>query len=87
MLHNHLTDFITNLTDRILSNVEVEILKYGLKQGIASGLSECEMKVTAENIWDEIERNDLCENLMIIYVKGKSKNCITFFHLLFRWHP
>ena len=32
-LHNNPNDSMTNFTDRILSDVEVKILKYGLKNG------------------------------------------------------
>ena len=46
-LHNNLTDLITNLTGRILSVVEVEIFKRGLKHGITSGTSESERKIIA----------------------------------------
>ena len=63
-LHNNPNDLIANLTGRILSNVKVEFLKFGSKYGIATRPSEPEMMVTAENIWDQIERNGLCENLM-----------------------
>ena len=62
-LHNNANDLITNLTGRILSDVEVEILKCELKHGIAKRPSQPEMMVIAENIWDQIERNGLCENL------------------------
>ena len=60
-LHNNPNDLITYLTGRILSDVEVEILKCGLKHGIATRPSEPEMMVIAENIWDQTERNGLCE--------------------------
>ena len=63
-LHNNSNDLITNLSGRILSDIEVEILKCGLIHGIATRPSEPEMMVIAENIWDQIENNGLCENLM-----------------------
>ena len=62
-LHNNPNDLITNLTKRILSDVEVEILKCGLKHGMATRPREPEIMVIAENIWDQIEHNGLCENL------------------------
>ena len=43
---------------------EVEILKCGLKHGIATRPSEHEVMVIAENIWDQIENNGLSENLL-----------------------
>ena len=51
-LHNNPNGLITNLNGRILSDVEVEILKCGVKYGIATRPSESEMLVIAENIWD-----------------------------------
>ena len=46
-LHNNPNDLITNLTGRILLDVEVEILKCGLKHGIATRPSEPEMMIIA----------------------------------------
>ena len=51
-LHNNPNGLITNLIGRILSDIEVEILKCGVKHGIATRPSESEMLVIAENIWD-----------------------------------
>ena len=62
-LHNNPNDLITKLSERILSNVEVEILKCGLKHGMATRPSEPEIMVIAENIWDQTEHNGLCKNL------------------------
>ena len=62
-LHNNPNDLITNLTSRVISDIQVEILKCGLKHGIATRPNEPEMMVIAENIWDQIENNGLCENL------------------------
>ena len=42
---------------------EVEILKCGLKHGIATLPSEPEMMIIAENICDQIENKGLSENL------------------------
>ena len=63
-LHSNPNDLISNLTGRILSHVETEILKCGPKHGIPTEPSEPEMMVITENICDQIERSDLCENLM-----------------------
>lgn len=67
-LHNNLTDLITNLTGRILSVVEVEIFKHGLKHGITSGTSESERNIIAGYLrWNRIEwfmwksDDDLCK--------------------------
>ena len=63
-LYNNPNNLITNLTGRILSDIEVEILKCGFKHGIATRPNEPEVMVIAENIWDQIENNGPCENLM-----------------------
>ena len=63
-LHNNPNDLTTNLTGRILSDIEVEILKCGLKHRIARQQSEPEKMVIAEDIWNQIENNGLCENPM-----------------------
>ena len=49
---------------KTLSDTEIEILKYGLKHGIATRPSEVEMIVIAENIWDQIEQKGLCNHFM-----------------------
>ena len=58
-------ELITNLTGRQLTDEEIEILKVGLKHGIASRPRESEMIVIAEDIWDQIQRLDvtLCPNI------------------------
>ena len=53
-----------NLTGRILSDNEAETLKCGLEHEIATRPNEKELVVIVENIWDQIEHNGLCENLM-----------------------
>ena len=74
--NNNPNDFITSLTGKILCNVEVEILKYGLKHGIATRPGKPEMMVIAENIWNQIQRNGLCANLM---KKERLKNALHAF--------
>ena len=64
-LRNDLNNLISNLTGKMLSATEIEILKYGLKHGIATRPSEVEMIVLAENIWDQIEQKGLCKWFMI----------------------
>ena len=63
-LQNNPNDLITNVTGRILWDIEGEILKCGLKHGIITPSNEPEIVVIAENIWDQIENNGVCENLM-----------------------
>ena len=74
--NNNPNDFITSLTGKILCNVEVEILKYGLKHGIATRPGKPEMMVIAENIWNQIQRNGLYTNPM---KKERLKNVLHAF--------
>ena len=41
---------------KTLLDTEIEVLKYGLKHGVATRLSEVGMIVIAENIWNQIEQ-------------------------------
>ena len=47
---------IINLIGKTLLDTEIEVLKYDLKHGVATSLSEVGMIVTAENIWNQIEQ-------------------------------
>ena len=49
-LQNNPNILINNLTDKTLSDTEIEILKYGLKDDIATHPSEIEIIAIAENI-------------------------------------
>ena len=53
-IHNNPNDLITNLTNVTLSNNEIEILKYGLKHGLAIRPKESEMIVIMEDIYEQI---------------------------------
>ena len=50
-----------NLTSRILSNEECQILSYGLNHGIATNLTESDIIASAESVWDQIIRNNICK--------------------------
>ena len=63
-LQNNPNNLINNLTGKTLSYTETEILKYGLKHGIATRPSEEEVIVIAANIWDLIEQKGLCNHFM-----------------------
>ena len=63
-LQNNPNNLISNLTGKTLSDTEIEILKYGLKHGIATRPSEEEMIVKTENIWDQIEQKGLCNHFL-----------------------
>ena len=48
----------TNLTDMELTEIEVSVLKVGLKHRLLTRPKESEMIVIAEDIWDQTLRND-----------------------------
>ena len=68
---------ITNLTRKQLTDEEIEILKVGLKHGIASRPRESEMIVIAEDIWDQIQRLDVCKDTFMS--KHRAKNVLRAF--------
>ena len=70
-------ELITNLTGRQLTDEEIEILKVGLKHGIASRPRESEMIVMAEDIWDQIQRLDVCKDNFMS--KHRAKNALRAF--------
>ena len=70
---------ITNLSSRVLTNDEYETLQYGLKHGIAIKPKDNEIFAIAEDIYDQIDRKDLCkENQMSIQ---RLKNSLRAFTL------
>ena len=52
---------IWNLTSRRLSNEECQILRYGLNHVIATNLKESDILASAESVWDQISRNNICK--------------------------
>ena len=50
---------ITNLTKFELTDDEVEVLNFGLKNGVLSRPKESEMVATMEYVWEEIDKNNI----------------------------
>ena len=61
-VHNNPNGVITNLTDTILSNYVIEILKYGLKHGVLIRPKESEMIVIMEDIYDQIMEHNVVKD-------------------------
>ena len=53
---------IANLSNRVLSNDEDEVLRYGLKDGVATKPKENDIFAFAEDIFDQINRKGLCKD-------------------------
>ena len=56
-IHPNANITITNLSNRVLSDDEYEVLRYGLKHGIAAKPNKF-----AENIFDQINQKGLCKD-------------------------
>ena len=52
---------IWNLTSGILSNEERQVLRCGFNHGIATNLKESDILTSAESVWDQISRNNICK--------------------------
>ena len=52
---------IWNLTSGILSNEEHQVLRCGFNHGIATNLKESDILTSAESVWDQISRNNICK--------------------------
>ena len=50
---------ITNLTRFELTDDEVEVLNFDLKNGVLSRPKESEMVATMEYVWEEIDKNNI----------------------------
>ena len=57
-----------------LTNEEHSILKFGLKHGLATGPNESNILSYAEDIWEQIDKANICRNEM--YSKAKIKNAL-----------
>ena len=55
---------LSDLTGKTLAATKIEILKYGLKHGLATCPSEVELIIIAENTRDHIEQKGLCNHFM-----------------------
>ena len=60
-LENNPNGIIWNLTSRALSNEEYEVLRYGLNHGLATHQNTSDIIATAEPVWDQISRQNLCK--------------------------
>ena len=76
-IHENLNPVITNLSGHDQSNEELSILKSGLKHGLATRPNESNILSYAEDIWEQIEKANICRNEM--YSKVKIRNALRGF--------
>ena len=75
-LHNNPNDFITNLTERILSDVEVKILKYGLKNGNVT-------QPTNLKLWSLLRISGIYRDISIFTTMYNVTWLLNFLYILF----
>ena len=81
-IHNNPNELITNLTNAILSNHEIEILKYGLKHGVAVLPKQSEMIVIMKDIYEQIIQHNAIKDGYISQGRLKtSLKAVTFNYL------
>ena len=65
---------IWNLSSRVLSNDEYEVLSYGLKHGLATNLYPKDILPSIENVWNQLVTKDLLRN--DYQSINRAKNCL-----------
>ena len=73
---------IWNLTSRILSNEECQILRCGLNHRIATNLKESDTLASAESVWDKISRNNICKESHYHIERAKNSLRASAFNLV-----
>ena len=68
---------IVNLTNHSLSSDELEVLKLGLRYGLATRPNQLEIMAVAENVWRQISRLDIFKQVR--YKQDKIKNSLRSF--------
>ena len=73
-IHENPNPVVTNLSSHNLTNEEHSILKFGLKHGLATHPNESNILLYAEDIWEQIDKANICRSEM--YSKAKIKNAL-----------
>ena len=73
-IQENLNPVATNLSSHDLSNEELSILKFGLKHGLATRPNESNILSYTKDIWEQIEKANICCNEMCS--KAKIKNSL-----------
>ena len=68
---------VVNLTNHSLSSDELEVLKLGLRYGLANRLNQLEIMAVAEDVWRQVSRLDNFKQGR--YVHDKIKNSLRSF--------
>ena len=65
---------VTNLSIHVLTEGEYHILQYWLKHGLATRPKEHEVLAYAEDIWEQIDKANICNNNF--YSKSQIENAL-----------
>ena len=73
---------VTNLSNHVPTNEEHSILKFGLKHGLATRPNQSSIFAYAEDIWEQIDRANICHNEIYSKLKIKNSLCGLAFNLI-----
>ena len=73
-LKDNPNNVISDLTSRILSNEECQVLRYGLNHGITTSLKESDILASPESVCNQMPRNNICKELH--YHVERAKNSL-----------
>ena len=76
-LEENPNDTIVNLTGQLLSDEQMEVLKLGLRYGLATRPNHFEIMSVAEDVWDQVSKLDNFKEGR--YVQDKVKNSLRSF--------
>ena len=65
-----------------MKNEECKILRYGLNHGIATNLKESDILASAESVWDQISRNNICKESHYHVERAKNSLQASAFNLI-----
>ena len=81
-LETNPNNIIWNLTSRTLSNEEYEVLRYGLNHGLATHQNTSDIIATAESVWNQISRQNLCKDTHAHIERSKNSLRALAFNLI-----
>ena len=57
----NLNNTIWNLTTRVLSNEEYQVLRYGLNHALATYQKQNDILTSVKSVWDQINKKNICK--------------------------
>ena len=81
-LKDNPNNVISDLTSRILSNEECQVLRYGLNHGITTSLKESDIPACPESVCNQMPRNNICKELHYHVERAKNSLQALAFNLI-----